>query len=87
MDIATLNGATTVRLHWSDQPYKWHFNDGEEAFVVLDDIVDMHYREAGREQVHKLTPGIISFAESGDEHVAHPQGEARMLVIEKEGAV
>lgn len=86
-DIATLTGATTVRVHWSDQPYKWHVNDGEEVFIVLDGIVDMLYRKNGREQVHTLTPGTICFAESGDEHVAHPQGEARMLVIEKEGSV
>jgi len=34
----------TVRLHWTDQPYKWHINDGEEVFVVLDGAVDMHTR-------------------------------------------
>lgn len=28
LDIANLNG-TTVRLHWTDQPYIWHINDGE----------------------------------------------------------
>lgn len=86
-DIATLTGATTVRLHWSDQPYKWHVNDGEEVFVVLDGEVDMHYREGGTEKVERLVPGKICFAQSGDEHVAHPQGEARVLVIEKEGSV
>jgi hypothetical protein len=30
LDIASMNGITT-RLHWTDQPYKWHINDGEEA--------------------------------------------------------
>lgn len=39
--IATMNGITT-RLHWTDQPYQWHINDGEEVFVVLDGTVDMH---------------------------------------------
>lgn len=34
-DIANMNGITT-RLHWTDQPYRWHINDGEEVFVVLD---------------------------------------------------
>ncbi|MGU4703701.1 cupin, partial [Burkholderia cepacia] len=29
LDIANLNGIT-VRLHWTDQPYRWHVNDGEE---------------------------------------------------------
>lgn len=35
LDIASMNGITT-RLHWTDQPYKWHINDGEEIFAVLD---------------------------------------------------
>ena len=34
LDIANMNG-TTVRLHWTDQPYKWHVNDGEEVFAVM----------------------------------------------------
>jgi mannose-6-phosphate isomerase-like protein (cupin superfamily) len=33
LDIANMNGITT-RLHWTDQPYKWHINDGEEIFAV-----------------------------------------------------
>ena len=33
-DIARIDGAS-VRLHWTDQPYEWHVNDGEEVFVVL----------------------------------------------------
>lgn len=41
-DIANMNGIT-VRLHWTDQPYKWHVNDGEEVFAVMDGEVDMHY--------------------------------------------
>ena len=31
--------------------------------------------------------GDIFYANVGCEHVAHPQGEARILVIEKEGLV
>ncbi|MCV2885933.1 disulfide bond formation protein DsbH [Aestuariibacter sp. AA17] len=57
-NIANMNGITT-RLHWTDKPYKWHINDGEEVFVVLD----------------------------GTEHVAHPHGAARILVIEQEGSI
>ena len=41
-DITNING-TTVRLHWTDQPYKWHINDGEEVFTVLDGVVEMLY--------------------------------------------
>ena len=67
LNIANMNG-TTVRLHWTDQPYKWHVNDGEEHIV-------------------RLTSGDIFYAGVGTEHVAHPCGEARILVIEKEGSV
>jgi mannose-6-phosphate isomerase-like protein (cupin superfamily) len=37
-------GAATIRLHWTDQPYQWHINDGPEVFVVLDGVVDMYVR-------------------------------------------
>lgn len=87
MDIERVSGATTVRLHWTDAPYKWHINDGPEVFVVLDGEVDMHAREGGKVVVHKLTKGDIFHAEDGDEHVAHPVGAARVLVIEREGSV
>lgn len=58
LDIANMGGITT-RLHWTDQPYRWHVNDGEEVFVVLDGTVDMHYREAGEEKVATLAVGDI----------------------------
>ena len=83
--IANMNG-TTTRLHWTNQPYKWHVNDGEEVFAVLDGTVDMHYRESGAEAVVTLEVGDVFFAEVGCEHVAHPRGEARILVIEREGS-
>ena len=85
-NIANMNGVTT-KLHWSDEPYKWHINDGEEVFVVLNGKVDMHYREKGIEKKVLLNSGDIFFASMGTEHVAHPIGEARVLVIEKEGSV
>ncbi|NAS96661.1 cupin [Pseudomonas syringae pv. actinidifoliorum] len=85
-DIANMDG-TTVRLHWTDQPYKWHVNEGEEVFAVLDGTVDMHYRESGIEHVVTLVVGDVFFAGVGCEHVAHPRGEARILVIEREGSV
>jgi mannose-6-phosphate isomerase-like protein (cupin superfamily) len=86
LDIANMNGVTT-RLHWTDQPYKWHINDGEEVFVVLDGEVNMHYRVDGKEHIQLMTVGDIFYAEVGTEHVAHPVGKARILVIEKEGSV
>jgi mannose-6-phosphate isomerase-like protein (cupin superfamily) len=86
IDVANMNGVTT-RLHWTDEPYEWHANDGEEVFAVLDGKVRMHYRENGEEKTVELKTGDVFFAEIGCEHVAHPIGEARILVIEKEGSV
>lgn len=86
LDIANMNGVTT-RLHWTDQPYRWHVNDGEEVFVVIDGKVEMHYRVSGETHKTLMEPGDIFFASIGTEHVAHPQGEARVLVVEKEGSV
>ena len=86
LPVANMNGITT-RLHWTDLPYKWHRNDGEEVFVVLDGEVDMHYRENGTEHKQRMTVGDIFFADVGTEHVAHPVGEARILVVECEGSI
>ena len=83
--IACMNGITT-RLHWTDQPYRWHVNDGEEVFVLLDGTVDMHHRVDGREQVIELGVGDVFFAETGCEHRAVPRGEARLLVVERVGS-
>lgn len=86
LDIANMGGVTT-RLHWTDQPYKWHVNDGEEVFAVLDGVVEMHYREQGLEKSAVLQTGDVFFAGIGCEHIARPRGAARILVIEKEGSV
>ena len=86
LDVAEVDGAT-VRLHWTDAPYVWHVNDGTEVFVVLDGAVDMHYREAGQVRVQRLEVGDVCHAEPGDEHVAHPAPEARILVVERKGSV
>ena len=85
-DIANMNGVTT-RLHWTDKPYKWHINDGEEVFVVLHGKVNMLYKENGIEQCVQLNSGDIFYASIGTEHVAFPLGEARILVVEAEGSV
>ena len=86
IDVANMDGITT-RLHWTDQPYIWHVNEGEEVFAVLDGVVDMHYREDGTEKIVTLETGDVFFAGIGCEHVAHPRGEARILVVEQEGSV
>ena len=84
--IANFGGVTT-RLHWTDQPYRWHVNDGEEVFAALDGIVEMKVREDGRERSICLETGDVCHAHLGCERVAHPQAAARILVIEKEGSV
>lgn len=86
MDIANMGGITTC-LHWADQPYEWNTNDGEEVFVVLDGDVNMHYRVDRKEESGSLKVGDIFYASVGTEHVAHPVGPARILVIESEGSV
>lgn len=85
VEIANMGGITT-RLHWTDQPYRWHTNDGDEVFAVLDGRVEMHYREDGVERTTMLEAGDVFYASPGTEHVAHPVGEARILVVEKEGS-
>ena len=85
LDIAKMNGIS-VRLHWTDQPYHWHVNDGQEVFVVLDGRVQMHVRQSGQVDVIDLQTGDVFFADVGCEHVAHPQGEARVLVVESAGS-
>jgi mannose-6-phosphate isomerase-like protein (cupin superfamily) len=86
LDIASMNGITT-RLHWTDQPYKWHVNDGQEVFAVMDGAVDMHYKHYGKVHIAQLKAGDIFYAAVGCEHVAHPIGQARILVIESAGSV
>ena len=86
LDIASVDGVT-VRLHWTDEAYQWHVNDGPEVFVVLDGTVDMHYRDGGIEKVVRLRSGSIFHAEEGEAHRAVPIGAARVLVIERAGSV
>ena len=85
IDIVNMNGVTT-RLHWTDKPYNWHINDGEEVFAVLDGIVNMHFKQDGEIQIAELKTGDVFFAGIGTEHVAHPVGEARILVVETAGS-
>lgn len=86
LDLVRIDQAT-VRLHWTDSPYRWHFNDGNEVFVVVDGVVDMHVRADGVEGVHVLRPGRVFVARPGDEHLACPRGAARVLVVERVGSL
>lgn len=85
-DIALIEGAS-VRLHWTDKPYKWHTNDGAEVFMVVDGQVEMDYKIQGNVRTANLGAGDIFVAHLGDEHIARPVGEARILVIEKQGSI
>lgn len=82
----TRMGDVTTRLHWTDKPYHWHVNTGEEVFVVLDGVVEMRYRIDSTEYRALLGPGDIFHAREGLAHVAHPVGEARVLVVERAGS-
>jgi mannose-6-phosphate isomerase-like protein (cupin superfamily) len=57
------------------------------VFVMLNGRLPMHCRQDGLENVCELAVGDIFYASIGTEHVAHPIGEARVLVIESAGSV
>ena len=54
---------------------------------MLDGRVEMRYREGGVEQSAILETGDVFYASVGTEHVAHPLGVARILVVEAKGSV
>ena len=78
-------GNAVAKLRWINTPFQWHRNTGAELFLVLDGGVDMHVR-AGPEaepEIVRLEPGQMILIEDGEEHVAFPRGEARILVVEQ----
>ena len=85
LELMQLDGVAT-RLHWTDKPYHWHVNDGSEVFLVIDGLVDMHYRCDGGERFVTLGAGDVFVAGAGCEHIAYPRGEARVLVVERAGS-
>lgn len=86
LPIENIDNAS-IKLHWTSSPYKWHVNDGPEVFVVLRGEVEMKTRQDSKVVSYHLKEGDIFHAQDGDEHVAHPLGEARILVIERHGSV
>ena len=58
----------------------------KHVFVVLDGLVNMHYKENNETHIVKLNVGDIFYAGAGTEHVAHSVGEARILVVETAGS-
>ncbi|RIX27282.1 cupin domain-containing protein [Sphingomonas edaphi] len=79
-------GNAVAKLRWISTPFRWHRNTGRELFMVIDGEVDMHVR-AGPDapvDVVNLTSGSMVLIDDGEEHVAYPRGEARILVVEQE---
>ena len=81
-----MNGIS-VRLHWTDKPYKWHINDGEKSFAVMMVRWKCATKKRAKRKPYYSIRVIFFYADIGTEHVAHPQGEARILVIEKEDSI
>lgn len=86
VELGKVDG-TTVRVHWTDEPYKWHTNDGAEVFLVLSGSVDMKYIKCNEEHSEILGPGDAMFFDVGDRHVAHPLKPSTILVVEREGSI
>ena len=76
-------GAHAARLHWTDKPYRWHENTGDELFVVLDGVVEMQHVQDGVARSTTLVAGHMAVIRAGERHVAHPRGPARVLVVER----
>jgi mannose-6-phosphate isomerase-like protein (cupin superfamily) len=47
----------------------------------------MLYKKDGKEESTILNTGDIFYTSIGTEHVTHPIGEVRILVVEKDGSV
>jgi mannose-6-phosphate isomerase-like protein (cupin superfamily) len=79
-------GNAVAKLRWINTPFRWHRNTGAELFLVLDGEVEMHVRKdpTGQAEIVTLSPGQLLLIEDGEEHVAFPRGEARVLVVEQE---
>lgn len=79
-------GNAVAKLRWINTPFRWHRNTGAELFLVLDGEVDMHVRSGpdADAEIVALGPGQMVLIEDGEEHIAYPRGEARILVVEQE---
>ena len=87
LDLTRIDDAT-VRLHWTDEAYIWHVNDGPEVFVLLAGSVRMHFRHPdGREDSIDMAPGEVFHCEDGDAHRAEPLEPSRILVVERAGSI
>jgi hypothetical protein len=55
--------------------------------MVIEGLVDVFYKQDGAEKCVRLGHNDMFVAGVGDEHVAHPVGAARILVVEEKGSV
>ena len=78
-------GNAAAKFRWINTPFRWHRNTGAELFLVLDGEVDMHVRRDSEAApaIVRLGAGQALLIEDGEEHVAYPIGEARILVVEQ----
>ena len=77
--IEAITGTTTVRLHWTDEPYKWHVNDGPEVFVVLDGEVEMHTKEGDKVVISYAYAKKIPVLDNYDWLETDPLGRAEWI--------
>ncbi len=78
LDIANFSG-TTVRLHWTDQPYIWHINDGQEVFAVMDGQVAMHVKVDGEGADHHAKRRRYLLRRGGMRACRSPAGGRRVF--------
>ena len=81
VDVAQF-GPATVRVHWTDAPYRWHVNGGTEVLAVLQGAVDVHHEEDGARKVRRLHAGQVCCIGAGEAHVVQPAPVARLLIVE-----
>jgi len=74
-------GDTRTDLLWADKPFHWHVNSVDELFVVLNGRVDMRYRDTTGEHRVGLETGDMMVIRKGEQHVATPEGEVRLLIV------
>lgn len=77
-------GNAAVKLRWTDKPFVWHRNRGREFFMVLEGTVTMQTRIGEKIRSNRLEAGQAIILEAGEEHLAVPDGAARILVVENE---
>ena len=86
LDITNMNGIS-VRLHWTD-----NLTNGI-SMTVKKSLLSWMVRwkcatkKTAKRKSYCSIQVIFFYAGIGTEHVAHPQGEARILVIEKEDSI